>query len=703
MSSDWVRAVCAGTLALFVADVANAQAGSGIDPQALRQIAVLQQDKARRTPAQRKMDARLIFAVKRQRRDPLIARMPGLLQSLETREAGAAHVEHGAAAQIEHGAAHIEVSGRITPALERHIGELGGALERSDPAASSLRAWVPLQALESLAARPEVRSLAPAEPLHTRAVSEGDRTHLTDVARGLFGVDGRGTKICVISDGVEQLASLQAQGELPAVDVLPFQQGAGSEGTAMLEIIHDLAPGAALGFATARGGQGAFAANIAALRDAGCDVLVDDASYLDEPVFQDGIVAQTIAAVVRTPRPAGPVVYVSAAGNDGGLSRGTASVWEGDFRGVARTVGVDPMLANDFGGGVTENVLVRDSLAVVLSWSDPLGASRNDYDLFLLDASGRNVIDFSNGFQDGTQNPFEIIPSFLRDDTNRRLVIARFSGENRFLRLHAFFGGVLSSGTRGASFGHAASEDVISVASAAAGSDPADPFPLSAGVVERLSSDGPRRVFFLPDGTPLTPGNFSSTGGRLIAKPDIVGASGVATSTASFERFFGTSAAAAHVAAIAGLVLSASDSAPSPSPGLVRLRAASTMKGILQGGGIRRTSVAAGVFDEGAGVLSGLAVVQGAAAALPCFDGVDNDGDGRADLFIDPGCASLASPTESPVCDDRADNDGDGLVDLADRGCSNAADGDECGSGALQSLAVLPILAYLARRRRARP
>ena len=74
--------------------------------------------------------------------------------------------------------------------------------------------------------------------------------------------------------------------------------------------------------------------------------------------------------------------------------------------------------------------------------------------------------------------------------------------------------------------------------------------------VERFSSDGPRRVFFTSDGRPITPGDFSSSGGGLRQKPDIAAANGVATSVPGFELFFGTSAAAPHAAAIAALVKS---------------------------------------------------------------------------------------------------------------------------------------------------
>ena len=75
--------------------------------------------------------------------------------------------------------------------------------------------------------------------------------------------------------------------------------------------------------------------------------------------------------------------------------------------------------------------------------------------------------------------------------------------------------------------------------------------------VRPASSDGPRRIFFQSDGTPITPGNFSSTGGRVLQKPDIVAASCVSTATPGFETFCGTSSAAPHAAALAALMLEA--------------------------------------------------------------------------------------------------------------------------------------------------
>ncbi len=83
--------------------------------------------------------------------------------------------------------------------------------------------------------------------------------------------------------------------------------------------------------------------------------------------------------------------------------------------------------------------------------------------------------------------------------------------------------------------------------------------------VETFSSDGPRRIFYEADGTAITAGDFSSTGGRLLNKPDVAAADGVSTSTPGFSRFFGTSAAQPHAAAIGGLMVDAAALYPSPA------------------------------------------------------------------------------------------------------------------------------------------
>src|SRR5262249_14217898 len=99
--------------------------------------------------------------------------------------------------------------------------------------------------------------------------------------------------------------------------------------------------------------------------------------------------------------------------------------------------------------------------------------------------------------------------------------------------------------------------------------------------------------FFDPSGTPLTPGNFSSSGGVVLQKPDITAADGVSSSAAipGFNPFFGTSAAAPHAAAIAALLLSFS---PTPTPAQVRTALTSSALDIEAAGFDR---------DSGAGIV----------------------------------------------------------------------------------------------------
>jgi len=86
------------------------------------------------------------------------------------------------------------------------------------------------------------------------------------------------------------------------VTVLPGQSGLtnDAEGTAMLEIINDLAPGAELYFAWNGARSSAeFADNVRLLEGAGCQIIVDDVTLLDESPFQDGIAARAVNDVTE--------------------------------------------------------------------------------------------------------------------------------------------------------------------------------------------------------------------------------------------------------------------------------------------------------------------------------------------------------------------------------------------------------------------
>ncbi len=548
-----------------------AQAGVELPAKAMRQIETLLEAKEQRTPAQRKVISQLLDAA-RQLPEPTVS----------DRQLAA---DPDAMAESEW--VTVDIRADVTPAVLARIRALGGTVVNSVPKYQTIRARLPLAALEPLATIEAVQFIRPADqPIMqgalersavARAVaatskvdtSEGDVAHQADMARQTYTVDGTGIGVGVISDGVETLADQQATGDVPArVLVLPGQEGgsfplacgdrsSGTEGTAMLEIVHDLAPGAELFFADGGGGRAQMAQNIENLCAAGADIIVDDIGYLGASAFQDDVIAQAISAAA-----ANGCFYFSSAGNGGNLNDGTAGVWEGDFatgpeldlNGV--TSGA---VVHDFGGGVTGNRIKKDStLPIVLQWADPVGGSANDYDLFLIDADN-NVLASSTSTQDGTQDPIEYIGGSCSDDReDTRLVIVKNAGAaDRYVRLNYARAG-LEIATAGRTFGHPASKDAVGVAAVDVG-DAGGAGGVFDGTesVETFSSDGLRRIFFEADGTPITAGNFSSTGGRVLQKPDLAAADGVSTSTPGFSTFKGTSAAAPHAAAIAALMLEA--------------------------------------------------------------------------------------------------------------------------------------------------
>ncbi|MHB8811066.1 MAG: S8 family peptidase, partial [Desulfobulbaceae bacterium] len=408
---------------------------------------------------------------------------------------------------------------------------------------------VPLAVVETLAEEEDVRFIRPADRpfLNKVNTTEGDVAHGAARARKKYSLKGKGVKVGVLSDSVDYLG--QVATDLPPVTVLEDAPGNTGEGTAMLEIVHDLAPEAQLYFATAWNGPASFATNIKALADAGCRVIVDDVGYLAEFPFQDDIISQAVNTVTSR-----GVLYFSSAGNAGNLNDGTSGAWEGDYNPIP-TSGGDYATVHDFGGGDWADQITYDSTGCfTLFWSDPLGGSANDYDLFLYDPTLTTIVAESSAIQDGTQDPIEgFCANPGVDLTNYHLVVAKWSGADRFLHLSANRG-ELEWGTAGQIAGHPAAQDGFGVAAVRA-ANRTIPFS-GAEKVETFSSDGPRRVFFQADGTPVTPGNFSSTGGTVRNKPDIAAADGVKTATPGFNPFYGTSAAAPHAAALGALMLS---------------------------------------------------------------------------------------------------------------------------------------------------
>ena len=672
-----------------------AQAGGDLPVRAVRQIEALLAAKAQRTPAQRKVSSQFLEAQRTtaqravnsqpldEQRTPTQRTMNSqLLDALRTplREPTAAGTALLQATDpyAKDERVMVDIRADVTPAVLARIQSLGGTVVNSVPKYRAIRARLPLTALEPLATLEAVQFIRPADQPITdqvlqrsdvaRAVvatskvntSEGDVAHQANVARQTYTVDGTGIGIGVISDGVETLADQQATGDVPGqVFVLPGQEGgsfdlacggrsSGTEGTALFEIVHDLAPGADLFFATGGGGRAQMAQNIEDLCAAGADIIVDDIGYLGASAFQDDVIAKAITAAA-----ANGCFYFSSAGNAGNLNDATAGVWEGDFAngGTLSLNGLNSgAVVHDFGGGVTGNRIKTNSTRpIILQWADPVDGSANDYDLFLIDADD-NVLASSTSTQDGTQDPIEYIGgSCSNDREDNRLVIVKNSGaEDRYVRLNYARGG-LEIATAGQTFGHSASKDAIGVAAVDVG-DAGGAGGVFDGTesVETFSSDGLRRIFFEADGTPITAGNFlaSTDGGRVLQKPDLAAADGVSTSTPGFSTFRGTSAAAPHAAAIAALMLEAAGGPANVTP--AALRTAMTGAALdIEATGVDR--------DSGAGIVMAPGAVDAVDVAVADRNGAPTVSGTISDRTFAPGDAALTIDLTSVFSD--PDND----------------------------------------------
>ena len=649
------------------------QPAVGIAPEALAQIEALIAEKESRSPTQQKVDSQLIYEAKQRAGTPLAA-------GVRTLENDVPYAADGHPI--------VDVRAKVSPELLDQLRGLGAEILEST--AESVRMHIGLDAVEAVAALPDVRFVgprqdamttrAPAPPMNAEAwtrgapdrrrerrealaaflngafggmqsanagtgqgsqSSEGDVAHRANVARLSFGVNGTGVKVGVLSNGVVNLAASQALGDLGPVTVLPGQTGTGDEGTAMLEIVHDLAPGAQLYFATAFTSITSFAQNIRDLRAAGCDIIVDDVFYFVETPFQDGAPGPTAlngGAVIQAVKDvtADGALYFSSAGNSGNLNDGTAGVWEGDFADGGPTA---PPIAggnrlHTFGTS-TLNVItaVNTSAPISLYWSDPLGASSNDYDLFRLNATGTAVAASSTNIQNGTQDPYEAVGQNITQSAPI-VIVKKAAAAPRFLHVNMNRGRFQFT-TSGQTHGHAT---VDSVGAYGVAATPAlGPFPnafSTANVVETFSSDGPRRIFYQGNGTPIT-ASVLAGGGKVLQKPDITAADGVAvTGVGGFPNpFFGTSAAAPHAAAIAALLKSAM---PGLTQAQVRLALTSTAIDI-EAPGLDR--------DSGAGIVMPVAALSSAGAVGTAFlelgtvTAIENPGDANGAINAGDGAS----------------------------------------------------------------
>ncbi|MGC2061796.1 MAG: hypothetical protein WA610_02380, partial [Thermodesulfovibrionales bacterium] len=289
------------------------------------------------------------------------------------------------------------------------------------------------------------------------SVSEGDTQLKAASARTSFSLSGSGVKVGILSDSyntyaaaVTHAADDVASGDLPGagnncsgqtteVDVLSDTTPYASydEGRAMLQIVHDLAPGAALSFATAFNGITSFSDNVRSLRAAGADIIADDFFYYEDPFFQEGPISVAISDVVS----AGALYFALAGNHNMVLGGNKVGSYEAPaYRPTACPAGMpvwsgpdchnfEPISGTNSGSGITIPNNCR--LRIDLQWNEPWYGLSDDFDLFLLNDSDSIVASSASNNPTSTfQSPFEFISYTNNSGVSQhyRIVLNRYAG-----------------------------------------------------------------------------------------------------------------------------------------------------------------------------------------------------------------------------------------------------------------------------------
>jgi uncharacterized repeat protein (TIGR01451 family) len=443
---------------------------------------------------------------------------------------------------------------------------------------SMVTGYLPVSKILALEQIPHFDSVTPVyQPRLHPDRSEGDPMMKAPQFRSQFNVDGTGVTVGVISDSVSKfkggLNDSVKSGDLPPnVNVLKDgQSGDSDEGRAMLEIVHDVAPGSGLAFYTAGNSPQVMATAVQGLAAAGAKVITDDIGFGNEPMFNDGVVSKAINQVA-----AQGVFYTSAAGNDGN------SGYSANWNGIQATVGnVTGMFQNVQNGSPLQKFTLPavdpatgqpPVVQLGFQWDAAYqegGAPgngtgnyvvNNELEVLLTNATGTQVFATFNtrgpnvneayvpvGFQNPTGTSQNLALAFHLVKGNAPTMIRWIDDTNQYDPNALLEGG--PSGVTVQGHPEAAGAVATGAVNATAGSSGA------VGTVANYSAVG-GKMQILFDGT----GNRLPTP-EIRQKPELAGPSSVHTSFFGDDDgmggfiFTGTSAAAPHVAAAGALLI----------------------------------------------------------------------------------------------------------------------------------------------------